>query len=70
MPIPSGRSNFCGNMNHLRTNAPVSHCPDCGNVVNRNAPPKSCDDAKHAAARRQQSTYCVDCGAQLIAAAR
>jgi hypothetical protein len=53
-------------MNHLRANAPVSHCPDCGGVVNRNATPRPCDDAKHGVARRQQSTYCVDCGIRLI----
>jgi hypothetical protein len=66
MPTNTRRSNFCDNMNHLRPNAPVVHCPDCGGVVNRNARGKQCDEAKHAASRRQQSTFCVDCGTQLI----
>jgi hypothetical protein len=53
-------------MNHRRRDAPVSHCPECGGVVNARITAGRCDEAKHAAARRRQSTFCVDCGTQLV----
>jgi len=53
-------------MNHRRGDAPVSHCPECGNVVNARVAPKNCDEAKHAAARLRQSRFCADCGTRLI----
>jgi len=58
--------NACENMNHRRRDAPVSHCPQCGGVVNAGLPPTRCDGSKHALARRQGRTFCVDCGTQLI----
>jgi predicted nucleic acid-binding Zn ribbon protein len=54
-------------MNHRRTNAPVRHCPQCGQAVNEGLPVGRCPDATHAQRRRQQSSFCIDCGAQLIA---
>lgn len=57
----------CDNMNHRRANAPVAHCPQCGQTVNPAAAGAPCDDAKHAAARRRQSAWCTDCGEKLIA---
>ncbi len=59
-------STRCENMNHRRANSPVSHCPQCGDVVNRQISNPPCSDAKHAASRRQRSAFCVDCGARLI----
>lgn len=56
----------CENMNHRRPDAPVSHCPQCGNVVNARIAAQHCSESKHAAARRRQSTFCVDCGTQLV----
>ncbi len=56
----------CGNMNHRRSDAPLSHCPECGGVVNAAIRPQPCNDAQHAAARRQQNVFCVNCGTQLI----
>lgn len=53
-------------MNHRRPDAPVAHCPQCGQVVNPNLGAASCSDADHAAARRRQVDYCVHCGLQLI----
>ena len=64
---PSRQANACENMNHRRQNSPVSHCPQCGGVVNPNIPAKHCTEAKHATSRRQQAMFCVDCGTQLIA---
>jgi hypothetical protein len=58
--------NNCENMNHRRRDAPVSHCPQCGGVVNANLPHTQCDGAKHAVAVRQHRAFCVDCGTQLI----
>jgi hypothetical protein len=59
--------NPCDNMNHRRRNAPVSHCPECGAVVNpEHVAAERCAEPKHAAARRRQSRFCVDCGTQLI----
>jgi hypothetical protein len=56
----------CDNMNHRRRDAPVAHCPQCGEVVNANVRAGACSEAKHAAARRRQSAFCIDCGAALI----
>lgn len=58
----------CTNMNHRRRDAPVSHCPECGGVVNAQVRPMDCADAKHAVSRRQGRTFCVDCGTRLIVA--
>ena len=60
------QSNRCENMNHRRANAPVSHCAQCGSVVNAGIRAQACSDAQHAAARRQQNVFCVNCGKQLI----
>jgi hypothetical protein len=61
-----GQSDPCSNLNHRRTDAPVSHCPECGNVVNERIPARHCNDTDHAAARRDRATFCVNCGTQLI----
>jgi hypothetical protein len=61
-----GVTSLCDNMNHRRSDAPVSHCPQCGGVVNASIRARPCSEAQHVAARRQQSVFCVDCGAQLI----
>jgi len=37
-------------------------------VVNERIVAPDCDEAKHAAARRRQSRFCVDCGRELIVA--
>ena len=66
MMRPSRPSTPCDNMNHRRTNSPVPHCPQCGGVVNARLATGHCDEAKHAASRRRQSVFCVECGAQLI----
>ena len=55
----------CENMNHRRVNAPVSHCPQCGRVVNPDLPARSCTDEQHAVSRRQGAMFCVACGTQL-----
>jgi len=41
-------------------------CPQCGGIVNAQLSSPPCNDAKHAASRRQRSAFCVDCGVQLI----
>ena len=61
-----GRSTQCENLNHRRANAPVSHCPQCGSVVNSRLPARQCSDTSHATARRNRTAFCVDCGVQLI----
>ena len=58
--------NPCENMNHRRRDAPVSHCPQCGAVVNAGVTSEPCNEAKHAVARRQRAAFCVDCGAALL----
>jgi hypothetical protein len=55
-------------MNHRRRDAPVSHCPECGGMVNADLPATQCDSSKHAMARRQGRTFCVNCGMRLITA--
>ena len=66
MGSPSGTA--CENMNHRRRDAPVSHCPECGGMVNADLPATQCDSSKHAVARRQGRTFCVHCGMRLITA--
>ena len=56
----------CDNMNHRRANSPVAYCPQCGRVVNDRIGQGRCEEERHAAARRRQSEYCVDCGEHLI----
>jgi len=56
----------CDNMNHRRANSPVPHCPQCGEVVNRDLARRQCSDDQHAVSRRQGSVFCVGCGVQLI----
>jgi len=58
----------CDNLNHRRAHAPVRHCPTCGGAVNEAISAGRCSEAHHATARRQQNTFCVDCGARLIPA--
>jgi hypothetical protein len=58
----------CENMNHRRRDAPVSHCSECGGVVNAGLRATDCDGSRHDLARRQGRTFCVDCGVRLIAA--
>jgi len=57
----------CDNLNHLRPNAPIRHCPQCGGLVNENRARLRCEATTHATRRRQQSNYCIDCGDVLIA---
>ena len=65
----SGSGTACENMNHRRRDAPVSHCPECGDVVNAGLRGAAlCDGSKHAVRRRQGRTFCVDCGTRLISA--
>lgn len=60
------QANRCNNLNHGRSNAPVRHCPTCGEVVNDAVKKETCSEEKHAIQRRQRSTYCVDCGLRLV----
>lgn len=60
--------NPCDNLNHRRTDPPVGHCPQCGGVVNATIRAQPCNETMHAAARRIQTVFCVDCGIQLIPA--
>jgi rRNA maturation protein Nop10 len=64
--IARGQPNPCMNMNHRRSDAPVSHCPQCGGVVNSGITPRHCTEEAHATARRQQSIFCSHCGKQLV----
>ena len=63
------RSQRCPNQNHLRRDAPVRNCPQCGGVVNESLPLPSCADAEHGEQRRRQGLFCVHCGEQLRVAA-
>jgi hypothetical protein len=56
----------CDNLNHLRPNAPIRHCPQCGVSVNAGRAAAPCDATTHAARRKQQAAYCIECGQVLI----
>lgn len=60
------RASGCANLNHGRRNAPVRHCPSCGDVVNETITQEACSEEKHALGRRRRSTYCADCGRRLV----
>jgi hypothetical protein len=67
---PGGPAVRCQNLNHRRANAPVPYCPQCGGLVNRNLPPRTCSAERHATSRRQGSVFCIQCGVQLIVGRR
>jgi len=54
-----GSRTACENMNHPRRDAPVSHCPECGGVVNAGLRGDTlCDGSKYAvAAARARGPY-------------
>jgi len=56
----------CGNDNHGRAVVTVRFCSYCGAVVNGKIRASLCSKENHAGMRRAQSTYCVDCGEQLV----
>ena len=56
----------CENLNHRRSDAPVRHCPICGDVVNETLPIRRCPQDDHARMRRERNGFCVHCGEQLI----
>ncbi len=59
----------CDNRNHVRRNAPVSHCPKCGEVVNDELEARNCTEEEHGTARRRQNPFCCHCGMRLLATA-
>ena len=66
MIVPQGPP--CENLNHRRSDAPIGHCPQCGDVLNPRIRRSGCSDAVHAIARRGRSVFCIHCGQRLIAA--
>ncbi len=50
---------WCRNMNHRRSDAPVRHCPNCGGTVNMNIPAKKCNDNEYAESRMNKNKYYV-----------
>jgi len=56
----------CANDNHGRAVVTVRFCSNCGVVVNERIRATRCPEENHAKRRRAQSTYCVDCGDQLV----
>ncbi len=64
---PSRRAGpLCLNLNHRRSNAPVRHCPSCGDIVNDAVPAALCSERDHDDKRRHRDHYCIGCGVQLI----
>ena len=59
------KRNFCDNLNHRRTQAPVRFCPQCGGIVNASILKQRCSEAEHDKSRRNYNRFCVDCGVQL-----
>jgi RNase P subunit RPR2 len=56
----------CGNDNHGRAVVTVRCCPNCGGIVNTRIPVRKCPEREHAQARHARSTFCMNCGEQLI----
>jgi ribosomal protein S27AE len=51
-------------MNHGRSNVPIRHCPNCGEIVNK-AIQDRCDENLHAARLKERNSFCRDCGKNL-----
>ena len=62
------RATSCANLNHQKSHPPFRHCSRCGGIVNERLSTYRCSEAQHAAARREQSMFCVDCGTRLMGA--
>ena len=56
----------CYNDNHGRAVVTVRFCSHCGEVLNDRIRAYLCAAKDHAAMRRSQSVYCVDCGERLL----
>ena len=56
----------CPNDNHGRAVVTVRCCPNCGKVLNEKIPAGRCSPERHASRRREQHSYCVDCGDRLL----
>ena len=56
---------MCSNLNHRRSDAPVRHCPTCGETVNAKVTTARCPTVRHDTQRRGGSLFCVDCGERL-----
>jgi len=65
---PAKPATPCANLNHRRSHPPFRHCSRCGGVVNERVSTYRCTEVKHAAARREQGMFCVDCGTRLMVA--
>lgn len=63
---PLDRATPCDNLNHRRADPPAGYCPSCGERVNPRIDRRGCTQLLHDAARRDRSTYCVDCGTRLV----
>jgi len=60
--------NTCSNLNHRRSDPPVRHCVECGELLNANLIAQECSEEEHAKRRRARSKFCSSCGTQLITA--
>jgi rRNA maturation protein Nop10 len=60
------RRERCWNDNHGRATVTVRFCPNCGEIVNRKIPARTCSEENHAKRRRARDSYCLDCGERLI----
>lgn len=66
MNTHSRAASNCPNLNHRRSDAPVGHCPQCGETVNARFHVAKCSEVQHDTARREHSVFCVHCGLRLI----
>jgi hypothetical protein len=64
-PMMPRAASLCPNFNHRRSDAPVRHCPSCGEVVNAKVAAIRCATVKHDARRKGGSAFCIDCGERL-----
>ena len=55
----------CMNQNHSKMNVTVRFCIECGKVVNKAIPTRSCSNSEHAKSRKEGNHYCINCGKDL-----
>ncbi len=57
---------ICPNMNHGKTNPPITFCPNCGEKLNAGSHAhRHCSEESHREKRKSRNQFCLDCGKDL-----
>lgn len=59
------KSVYCKNFNHGRMLVSIQYCSDCGEKFKVQADSKNCTEFIHDDKRKNQKSFCCDCGIRL-----